>query len=418
MIDGFRRRPTSKFVHPAAQHVATHAVIGGNAQPAPAFKPPEVIAAEENSPANAAPPEPHKKRSFKAWLAARTKKQWIIFAVVAVLVLAGGGVGLFKVLHHKKPVAVSHAVTKKVVTPPKPTTVANDLTGRQVDPSINLRPVTAVMIENSEDARPQSGLDQAGVVFEAVAEGGITRFVALFQDTAPAYIGPVRSVRPYYEQWLLGFDAPVAHVGGSAEALANMGPWGIKDLDQFYNSATYHRISSRYAPHNVYTSMDELNALETKKGYTSSKFTPLARKAEAPFKTPVASSIDLTISSAFFNVHYDYDSTTNSYKRSEGGAAHMELNQDGSQVQITPKVVVALVLQQGIAADDLHTSYTATGSGAVYIFQDGNVITGSWHKASNNENFTFTDASGAAIKLNPGQTWFTAVNATSHVAYK
>jgi len=420
MIDGFRRRPASKFVHPAAQHVTAHAVIGDHSKRT--FKTPEAIASEEERIAETLDnmtPKPPEKRSFKTWLKARTKKQWIIFSVIAAIVLIGGGFGLFTVLHHKKPAPVVHTAIKPVVTePPKPTTVANDLTGRQVDPSVNLRPVTAVMIENSEDARPQSGLDQAGVVFEAVAEGGITRFTALFQDTAPTYLGPVRSVRPYYLQWLLGFDAPVAHVGGSAEALANIKTWGVKDLDQFYNSATYHRISSRYAPHNVYTSMAELNDLETKKGFTSSKFTPLQRKAEAPAKTPNASSIDLTISSALFNVHYDYDASTNSYKRSEGGAPHMELNQDGTQVQITPKVVIALVMDQGIAADDLHTSYAAIGSGTVYIFEDGWASTGTWHKDSNTANFTFTDGSGAPIKLNAGQTWFTAVNSTAHVAYK
>ncbi|MCP5939883.1 DUF3048 domain-containing protein, partial [Klebsiella pneumoniae] len=86
---------------------------------------------------------------------------------------------------------------------PKPTTVANTLTGLQVAPDVNQRPVTGVMIENSTDARPQSGLDQAGVVFEAIAEGGITRFLALFQDTQPDYVGPVRSSRPYYVQWAL-----------------------------------------------------------------------------------------------------------------------------------------------------------------------------------------------------------------------
>src|SRR5581483_6348891 len=116
----------------------------------------------------------------------------------------------------------------------QPTTVASTLTGLPVDPSVNKRQVTAVMIENSLDARPQSGLDQAGIVFEALAEGGVTRFMALFQDTQPDYIGPVRSARPYYIQWLLGYDAAYAHVGGSPDALNDITAWHVKDLNQFY----------------------------------------------------------------------------------------------------------------------------------------------------------------------------------------
>src|SRR6185369_4571690 len=155
---------------------------------------------------------------------------------------------------------------KKVVPPPAPTTEASKLQGIQVGFDVNKRPVNAVMIENSEFARPQSGLDQAGVVFEAVAEGGITRFLTLFQDTNTAYLGPVRSVRPYYIQWALGFDAAIAHVGGSPEALSAMKSWSVKDLDQFANGSYFQRVNNRDAPHNVYTSTDQLHALESKKG--------------------------------------------------------------------------------------------------------------------------------------------------------
>jgi len=130
------------------------------------------------------------------------------------------------------PLLSAQTGTRKAVVA-KPTTEASKLTGVQVDPAVNQRPTTAVMIENSTAARPQSGLDQAGVVFEAIAEGGITRFEAIYQDSQPAYLGPVRSVRPYYIQWALGFDAAIAHVGGSPEALSDIKTWNAKDLDQF-----------------------------------------------------------------------------------------------------------------------------------------------------------------------------------------
>lgn len=349
----------------------------------------------------------------------RTKKQWVITIAVLIVVLGGGSVLAYKLTHKAEPKMATKQITKKPATKPAVPPLTSTLTGLPIsDSTVNDKPVTAVMIENSQAARPQSGLDQAGVVFEAVAEGGITRFVALFQDTAPDYIGPVRSVRPYYIQWFMGFDAAVAHVGGSPEALQDLKTWGAKDLDQFANGGYYHRISSRAAPHNMYTSMANLNALEAKKGFGKPNYSGFARKAESPSPTPNATSIDFAISGPLYNSHYDYDKATNSYKRSEGGAAHMSVNSAGAQVQNTPKVVVGLVMPKGIEADDLHTSYNTLGSGQAYIFQDGTVMVGTWHKENNVTNFTFTDQNGAAVKLNPGQTWLTALGSASSVSYK
>lgn len=348
-----------------------------------------------------------------------TKKQWIILGIVlGILILAGGGYWAWKIAHPPNKSGVGPIVKTKKNEPPKPTTVASNLTGLPVDPAVNQRPVTGVMIENSPDARPQSGLDQAGVVFEAVAEGGITRFLALYQDTQPAYIGPIRSARPYYLMWLQGFDASIAHVGGSPEALNDIKSWGIKDLDQFANSGSYTRISSRYAPHNVYTGMANLNEIEAKKGYGASKYTGFARKADGPSKTPNASSIDFAISSYYYNAHFDYDSVHNRYVRSEGGAEHDQIDQAGNKVQITPKSVIALVMPQGIEADDLHTSYNTIGNGTMYVFQDGIAQQGTWSKTGGPNQFTFTDSKGQPFKLNAGQTWITVLGSAGGVSYK
>jgi len=356
--------------------------------------------------------KPAKKRRFHL-----TKKQWIIFgAAMGVLVLSAAGYWAWKVAHPANKATVGSVIKAK--PKPKPVIYYSNLTGLPVDPSVNQRPVTAVMIENSTDARPQSGLDQAGVVFEAVAEGGITRFLALYQDTQPSYIGPVRSVRPYYLQWLQGFDASVAHVGGSPEALSDIKTWGIKDLDQFANGSYYTRISSRYAPHNVYTSMTNLNAIEAKKGYGASKYTSFPRKADSPAKQPNAASIDFAISSYYYNAHFDYNASGNNYVRSEAGAPHIEIDQAGNKTTITPKVVLALVMPQGIEADDLHTAYTTIGSGPMYAFQDGTVAQGTWSKTSGAAQFTFTDAQGQPMKLNTGQTWITVVGSAGNVSYK
>jgi hypothetical protein len=341
-----------------------------------------------------------------------TTKELLIMGVALILI---GGLTSYILAHSSKPIASTTAKKHVKKLPPKPITVPSTLTGLQVDPSVNQRPVTGIMIENSLDARPQSGLADSGVVFEAIAEGGITRFLALYQDTAPEDIGPIRSARPYYVQWLLGFDAGYAHVGGSPEALADIRAWGVRDLDQFGNGGSYHRIASRYAPHNVYTGMSNLNQLETAKGYGTSIYTGFARnKKAAPLKIPTAKTIDLNLSGPVYNVHYDYAATTNSYNRSEGGAAHTDAN--GSR-QISPTVVVALIVPYGIASDGRHSEYQTIGSGQTYVFQDGNVTIGTWTKIAEKSQITFADAAGKPLLLNPGQTWLTAVGTADKVSY-
>ena len=343
-----------------------------------------------------------------------SRKQAIIGGVIALVVIASGVGGWVSFHHNAKPVVAPKVTVIKKAAIVVPTTVPSLLSGLPVEPAVNSRPITGVMIENSLDARPQSGLAQASVVFEAIAEGGITRFLALFQDTQPDNVGPVRSSRPYYLQWALGFDATYGHVGGSPEALDAIKSWGVKDMDQFYNGSSYHRISTRYAPHNVYTSLATLSQLEASKGYGASTFKGWLRKADTPLATPTAKTIDLAISGPTYNAHYDYDVASHTYKRSEGGSAHLDAD---SQVQISPKVVIALVMAYQLQSDGYHSDYTTLGSGQAYVFQDGAVTIGSWNKADNASPLSFLDSAGKPLALNAGQTWLSAVRAASNVTF-
>jgi hypothetical protein len=297
-------------------------------------------------------------------------------------------------------------------------TVASPLTGVQIDPALATRPVTGVMIENSLDARPQSGLNDAGIVFEAIAEAGITRFIGLYQEAQPQYIGPVRSLRPYYFDFASSFDASIAHVGGSPKALKQIRSGG-KDLDQFFNAGAYWRQSSRAAPHNVYTSFKNLDKLNKAKHYKKSKFTPWPRKEEQPLATPKATTINVNISSANYNSSYKYDAKSNTYYRSEGGAKHVQLKSpnDKKPKQIHPKVLIALVMPYSIDSDGYHSVYDMYGKGTAIIFQDGNVQKGIWRKANRSGQFSFKDAEGKTIELDAGQTWVVAVAAANRVSY-
>lgn len=313
------------------------------------------------------------------------------------------------------------------------------LTGRETSQEKTRRAVTAVMIENSPEARPQSGLKEAGVVFEAVAEGGITRFVALYQEAEPKLIGPVRSVRPYYLEWIKAFDPAVAHVGGSARALEMVrgGRYGV-DLDQFFNDNAYWRASDRVAPHNVYTDFSHLSKLAKDKGKTESKFAgwprETAKKSQqesdqkdsqtnAPKNSEIkngeaetknsAAKIALDVSSGtLFDVSYQYNSAKNQYLRNVGGAPH----HDREKGQISPDVVIALVTAKG--ADGGYSTYRTTGRGTAYIFQNGEVKKAIWQKNSLDEQLQFLDEKSEEIKLIPGQVWITALGAANEVSWQ
>jgi hypothetical protein len=325
-----------------------------------------------------------------------------------------GGFGLYWFVLKSDPKPPVQQAAEPEPEPPKPTTEASKLSGVQITPELNQRSITGVMIENSLEARPQAGLTDAGVVFEAIAEGGITRFLALFQEGQPGYIGPVRSARPYYIDWLVGFDAAYAHAGGSGEALSLIQALGVKDMEHGANGSAYRRVSNRYAPHNLYTSTADLDAIKTKQGYNTSNFTSLFRKTEAAAATPSATKIDLNVSSANYKVHYDYDAASNSYKRVLGGKAHID---EKSGNQINPKVVVAWVVPYRIHSDGVHSQYTTIGSGGAIIFQDGVATNVNWQKKDRTSQITFTDAAGNPVGLNPGQTWFTAVADAGRISY-
>lgn len=345
-----------------------------------------------------------KQLGMKLWPS--TKKQWIIGSIVMVVLIFGGSVGAFALYSHfKKPLPQEPTPVVQKEEPPKPTTEPSKLTGVMVDPDLNKRPVTGIMIENSPDARPQSGLKDAGIVFEAIAEGGITRFLTLFQESQPDYIGPVRSVRPYYAELAAGFDASITHAGGSADGLARVKSLGLKDIDHGANGGAFQRVSNRYAPHNLYTSMSQLDQVSQSRNFTTSNFTSILRaEKEEASAAPTAKTIDFSISGVLYNPHYDYDAASNSYLRVMNGRPHTD---ERSGQQLAPKVVVALVTNY--SRNGIYSVYQTTGSGQVFVFQNGIAHKGTWTRNAVTDTYSFKNEAGQPLPLNAGQTWFTLV---------
>lgn len=338
------------------------------------------------------------------------KHRKIVLIVTSVFVILIGVLITFLFLSNKPVVVAKKPVIAKIVEQKPAPVIAkyySSLTGLQVaDASVSSQAVTGMMIENSPDARPQSGLKNSGIVFEAIAEGGITRFLVLYQQEKPQLIGPVRSVRLYDLDWLAAFNSSIGHVGGSAAALTEVRNGNYRDIDQFLNGNSYWRSTDRYAPHNVYTSFAKIDALNAAKGYTTSTFTGFSRVDGKPSDTPTANNINIVISSSLYNSTYTYNKATNTYARFQAGAPHLD-REDG---QITPSVVVAMRVNETTVLEDGYRESIATiGSGSAVIFQNGIAINAIWHKASKTDQVKFTDLAGVDIPLVRGQTWIAAV---------
>ena len=352
-------------------------------------------------------------KRFGQWV--KTHRTRFILIIGGVLI-AGTGAGAYYLL--TRPITETPVAAIPVTPKPTPPPVFySPLTGDKVaDEAATKQAVTAIMIENSPDARPQSGLKQAGVVYEAIAEGGITRMLTLHQQDKPQLIGPVRSLRMYYVDWLAPYNASVAHVGGSAAALTEIRNGKYRDIDQFFNAGSYWRATDRYAPHNVYTSFAKLDELNQKKGYTQSTFTGFPRVDSNPANPPNATDIKINFSGPLFNTAYTYDKENNRYNRLLAGAVH----KDREEGPITPTVVIALkVNMHRVFEDGYREDIDANGNGQAIIFQNGVAQEVNWTKPDRASQLSFTDKEGKPVALVRGQTWIAAVpNGSGSVSWQ
>lgn len=343
-----------------------------------------------------------KLRSIRHWVSTHRVQSFGIGGVLLIL-LAGGIATWAWYATTPPPIDVKPI---KITKRPEPK-FYSPLTGVKVkDEAATKQAATAIMIENSPDARPHSGLKQAGVVYEAIAEGGITRYLAIYQESKPSLIGPVRSLREYFVDWLTPYQASVAHVGGSAQALKIVRNGKYRDIDQFFNSSTYWRSNDRYAPHNVYTSFKNIDALNKKKGFKTSEFKSFSRVDGKAADKPTATRVAIDFSSALYNTEYRYNPKTNKYARHLAGAPH----KDREKGTITPSVVVAMWVDESTVSEDgARERIKTSGSGKAVVFQNGTAANITWRKKSRSAPLELISKSGEPVELIRGQTWIAAV---------
>jgi len=355
--------------------------------------------------------------------------------------------GFLSPLSFYKPPSSNGSVT----TPPEePKTEECPINGEMLSKTqkskwVSRRPM-GIMVENHKEARPQSGLSSADVIFEAVAEGGITRFLTVFYCKDSSYVGPVRSARIYFVKLLEGFGAyPLyAHVGGAntpgpADALGYIGTleWSsYNDLNQFsvpfpYFWRDYERLPNRATEHTVYTSTSklwqyakdkrELTNVDSEgekwdEDFISWKFQDDAKLEDRGTTTKIDFGFWDSLASDF-SVTWAYDKTSNSYVRSNGGVSHID---KVTNKPITSKNIIVMFAKESPANDGYeggHILYKTTGEGEAIIFQNGKAIKGSWSREDETTLINFYDNNDKEISMVRGQIFIEILPVGNKVNY-
>ncbi|OGF27520.1 hypothetical protein A2303_01500 [Candidatus Falkowbacteria bacterium RIFOXYB2_FULL_47_14] len=298
-------------------------------------------------------------------------------------------------------------------TPEADETPHTDLVRRAIDgvyvkPGEENRFPAAVMIDNNIYARPHSGLSRANVVYEAEVEGSATRYMAVFAGNEEIdEIGPVRSARAYFVDWVLELSALYVHVGGSPEALVNIKRDKVRDFNEFYNGNFFWRDWNRRAPHNVYTSSSKLAEYTTARSWAEGGFSSWQFKDEAgeADRGPDGGDIDIKFLIPSYRVRWKYDRTDNSYIRYLGGAAHIDKSGDG----IKAKNIVIQYVKARVIDNELRLSMDDIGEGEAVLCFDGFCRKSTWQKKEASERTRFYDENGNEAVFNAGTTWVEVV---------
>lgn len=306
--------------------------------------------------------------------------------------------------------------------PEEPRTEESPLNGllftkKEMDEMKTRRPV-AVIINNHVQARPQSGLSSADIVFETNAESGITRYLAIFWSNAPQKVGSIRSLRQYYLEWLSEYDPILIHDGCAetdnalTNACGNIYLYGTKDIATYGSWRLNDGI--RFAPHNEYSSVTNAweyakkmnwNSFPSISGWQFKKDADLASRGQ---RTLVKLVFHKEINNnGLYDVTWTYDRPTNSYFRKVGNK--IDIDQENN-TQVSAKNVVIQQVQMSLAGDDHGRLIVKTiGEGDAVILQDGKIINGTWKKASRLDRTKYYDSEGKQISFNRGKVWIEAI---------
>jgi hypothetical protein len=338
------------------------------------------------------------------------KAGFIAFTAAAALVFAGcsgsadpdGAAARPTVTETATPLA---AVEKSA--PPAPTATIWPLTG--LPGEATERPAVAVKIENSPEARPQTGLEDADLVWEEIVEGGISRYIAVWNSMLPAEIGPIRSIRPMDGNIVAPLHGLMVCSGGKAPFIATARDVGLQVLSMDGGNAGFYRVKTRPAPHNVYADpadflaqADEEHSAPPVPQFT---YAATAGTASAGVAGKATGKITLDMSGAA-HPNWEWDAAAGTWLRSEGERPAESAS--GARLSATNVVAMKVAVRTAQGRDPAGNSIPESiviGSGTGFVATDGKILHVTWSKESADQVPALTDDAGSPVTLAPGKTW-------------
>jgi Protein of unknown function (DUF3048) N-terminal domain/Protein of unknown function (DUF3048) C-terminal domain len=362
----------------------------------------------------AAEQAPRGRHATASGSSASANRTGIVVLVVAVVVLAGAGIALAVSSGSKSPVPKKASAPEIPATTP---TTAAPLSDSATCPlsglpapggSVPQRPAIAMKVDNYPQARPQTGIDKADIVFEEPVEGGITRYVAVFQCQNATLVGPIRSASEVDVQIVDELSDPLfIHVGGIPPVLTLIKDANDHNEDLFYDGAIVQNVPGRVAPYDQYVSTAAVWGLAP---HDTTPPAPLfTYSATVPAGTPTA-SVHIPYSGTS-NATWTWDAGTGKWGLAYSGSS--DFLSDGNQIAVTNIVIQKVNVTYGPWTENsegaLEVESQLTGSGPLTVLRNGVAITGTWSRSSLSSPTSLVSSTGAAIALAPGETWVALV---------
>jgi hypothetical protein len=288
---------------------------------------------------------------------------------------------------------------------PEPTVIA-PLSGRVIEPGTALNSSLAAKIDNHIAARPQVGLERTDIVFEELVEGGLTRYVAIWQSDIPDEIGPVRSIRPMDPDIVSAFGGIICYSGGQQRFVALMQAAPVYNAihGQKATADTFYRTKSKAAPHNVIVKAATIVAQHPEIPAPAQQF---AFSLDVPSSTAAkdgqpASFVTLHFSNAS-EPSWTWDAAAQKYLRAQLGA--VDLDSNGNQLSATNVIALRVGINTGLGVPKTEL----IGSGEAWVSTGGATVHATWSKAAPTAAITLRDDQGVTIRLAPGNSWIELV---------
>ncbi len=285
-----------------------------------------------------------------------------------------------------------------------------ELTEPQPELELGLPAAYMVMIDNSRNARPQHGLTKADVVHEFICEAGVTRLLAAFHSRDPGFVGPIRSIRYYYLHVARAYDLPLAHVGGSMNALELRGDLGIKSICDITNAGSaFYTDPERSRPHSTYITSESLLGVADRRGY-SSRSLPELPLGEFIGEHAV-SEVQIRYSSSY-KVSWVYQPDEQHYLRLVNGEPHPTAEDD----HIVAKNIILIeapVKTISVPINGVQSVINVLGEGKAYFLRDGQFCSGSWRKDRPEDHFRYRLDDGTELTYAEGSVWIQQVPSLS-----